>query len=168
MDFIETLMKELVEEVSKGIPEDVLADLKELSRLQADVSRCMMHNQIIDHRTITRINELTRQHFHAAEENVKANEKQHETFDFGEAIRRMKEGTRVARKGWNGKGQYIMLAINIDYTNLDGKYFHAHHSDIGSKAIAFVGTRGTQIGWLASQADMLADDWYEVQPNGRD
>ncbi|MBQ1509685.1 MAG: DUF2829 domain-containing protein [Selenomonadaceae bacterium] len=163
MDFIESLMKEIVEEVSKGIPEDVLEDLKELSKLQTEVQKCLVKHQIIDHRTITRINELTRQHFHAAEENVKANEKQHETFDFGEAIRRVKKGTHVARKGWNGKGQYIMLALNIDYTNLDGKYFHAHHSDIGSKAIALVGTRGKQIGWLASQADMLADDWYELK-----
>ena len=162
MDFIETLLKELVEEASKGIPEDVLADLKELSMLQADVRRCMVRNQIIDHRMITRINELTKKHFIAAKENVKDNENP-ETFDFGEAIRRVKKGTRVARKGWNGKGQYIMLAINIDYTNFDGKYFHAHHSDIGSKAIAFVGTRGTQIGWLASQADMLAEDWYELK-----
>ena len=31
--------------------------------------------------------------------------------------------------------------------------------DIGSKAIVFCGTRGEQIGWLASQADMLAEDW---------
>jgi len=162
MDFIETIMKEIVEEVSKGIPEDVLADLKELSKLQTEVEKCLLKHQIIDHRTITRINELTKKHFSAAKENVKANEKP-ETFDFGEAIRRVKKGTRVARKGWNGKGQYIMLAINIDYTNFDGKYFHAHHSDIGSKAIAFVGTRGTQIGWLASQSDMLAEDWYEVK-----
>lgn len=30
---------------------------------------------------------------------------------------------------------------------------------IGNKAIAFVGTSGVQIGWLASQSDMLAEDW---------
>ena len=33
------------------------------------------------------------------------------------------------------------------------------HEAIGNKAIAFVGTSGVQMGWLASQADMLADDW---------
>ena len=33
---------------------------------------------------------------------------------------------------------------------------------IGNKALAFVGTSGVQLGWLASQADMLADDWMIV------
>ena len=47
------------------------------------------------------------------------------SFGFGDAIKYMKRGLKVARKGWNG----------------------------------FVGTSGVQMGWLASQADMLADDW---------
>ena len=33
------------------------------------------------------------------------------------------------------------------------------HDAIGNRAIAFCGTSGVQLGWLASQADMLADDW---------
>ena len=35
----------------------------------------------------------------------------------------------------------------------------AEHDAIGNQAIAFVGTSGVQMGWLASQADMLAEDW---------
>ena len=35
--------------------------------------------------------------------------------------------------------------------------------DMGNKAIAFIGTRGIQIGWLASQSDLLAEDWYIVE-----
>ena len=162
MDFIEKLLTEMVEEVSKGIPEDVLEDLKELSKLQTEVQKCLVKHQIIDHRTITRINELTRQHFHAAEENVKPNEKP-ETFDFGEAIRRVKGGARVARKGWNGKGQHIQLACNISYMTKGGKIVNPYHNNIGNNAVAFVGTSGVQLEWLASQADMLAEDWYELK-----
>jgi hypothetical protein len=36
---------------------------------------------------------------------------------------------------------------------------NVNHDNIGNKALAFVGTSGVQMGWLASQADMLADDW---------
>ena len=40
---------------------------------------------------------------------------------------------------------------------------NAKHDAIGNKAIAFVGTSGIQLGWLASQADILAEDWKIVE-----
>ena len=46
--------------------------------------------------------------------------------------------------------------------NSNGEIVNAQHNDIGSTAFAFVGTRGVQLGWLASQADMLADDWMII------
>lgn len=87
-----------------------------------------------------------------------------ELMDFGEAIECMKEGYKVARQGWNGKNQYIELAIAISYVNTDGEIINCEHEAIGNKAIAFVGTSGVQMGWLASQADMLAEDWVLVDP----
>lgn len=81
---------------------------------------------------------------------------------FGLAIEAMKKGARVARKGWNGKNQYIELAKNISYTTTDGTVVNCDHEAIGKRAIAFVGTQGVQMGWLASQADMLAEDWMLV------
>ena len=78
---------------------------------------------------------------------------------FGIAIEMIKRGFKVARKGWNGKKQYIQLATCISYTAADGTIVNCDHNDIGNKAIAFIGTSGVQMGWLASQADMLADDW---------
>lgn len=81
------------------------------------------------------------------------------TFSFGDAIKYLKRGMRVARQGWNGKKQYIELASNISYVNAAGDIVNCEHEAIGNKAIAFVGTSGVQIGWLASQADMLAEDW---------
>lgn len=81
------------------------------------------------------------------------------TFSFGEAIKYLKRGFKVARKGWNGKEQYIQLATGISYKAADGKIVNCLHDAIGNAAVAFVGTSGVQMGWLASQADMLAEDW---------
>lgn len=82
---------------------------------------------------------------------------------FGIAIEMIKRGFKVARKGWNGKKQYIQLATAISYKSMDGDVVNCEHESIGNKAIAFVGTSGVQMGWLASQADMLAEDWVIVE-----
>nr|DAV24572.1 MAG TPA: Protein of unknown function (DUF2829) [Caudoviricetes sp.] len=81
------------------------------------------------------------------------------TFGFSDAIRYLKRGLKVARKGWNGKKQYIQLATGISYKSADGEIVNCEHEAIGNMAIAFIGTSGVQMGWLASQADMLAEDW---------
>lgn len=82
---------------------------------------------------------------------------------FGIAIDMVKKGHKIQREGWNGKGQYVELASNISYTNAAGDTVNAQHAAIGNAALAFVGTSGVQLGWLASQADMLADDWRIVE-----
>lgn len=82
---------------------------------------------------------------------------------FGLAIEAMKKGKKVARRGWNGKNQHIELATRISYMTADGVFVNVEHEAIGNKAIAFCGTSGVQMGWLASQADMLADDWEVVE-----
>ena len=82
---------------------------------------------------------------------------------FGMAIEAAKKGKRIARKGWNGKGQYVELAKAISYKSPTGAVVNAEHDAIGNQALAFVGTSGVQMGWLASQADMLADDWEIVE-----
>ena len=81
------------------------------------------------------------------------------TFSFGEAIKYLKRGMKVARKGWNGKKQYIQLASGISYKTADNQIVNCEHDAIGNKAVAFVGTSGVQMGWLASQAVLLAEDW---------
>jgi hypothetical protein len=87
----------------------------------------------------------------------------HPKITFSEAIQLLKEGKRVQRQGWNGKGQYIELATAISYKNAKGEIINCNHDAIGNQAIAFVGTSGVQMGWLASQADMLAEDWQVVE-----
>lgn len=81
---------------------------------------------------------------------------------FGEAIEAAKRGAKIQRHGWNGKGQYIEVASCISYKNAAGQVINCNHDAIGNKALAFVGTNGVQMGWLASQSDMLADDWKTV------
>ena len=83
--------------------------------------------------------------------------------NFGLAIEAMKKGKKCRRAGWNGKNQHIELASAISYTSPEGVIVNAEHDAIGNKAIAFCGTSGIQMGWLASQADMLADDWEIVE-----
>ena len=98
-----------------------------------------------------------------AEEQLEWNlEKENEktpSMSFGEAMNFVKAGFKIQRKGWNGKSQYVELATCISYKNAQGEIVNCEHEAIGNKALAFVGTSGIQIGWLASQADMLAEDW---------
>ena len=83
--------------------------------------------------------------------------------DFGWAINALKAGQKVTRNGWNGKRQYIELATCVSYKNTQGEIVNVNHDTMGNKAIAFVGTSGVQLGWLASQSDMLSDDWMEYK-----
>ena len=83
--------------------------------------------------------------------------------NFGLAIEAVKKGKKCRRAGWNGKNQHIELATRISYMTAGGVYMNVEHEAIGNKAIAFVGTSGVQMGWLASQADMLAEDWEIVE-----
>lgn len=158
-----------------GIPENVRDDLKRLSIIQARIKTCLSMNKAISTKDLEEYNALCYKQFptyqdgsefekEEPKEGTEEKAADFETTDFAGAIRAVKQGCRCARKGWNGKGQYIELAKNISYDTEAWSLRHEvlHHEDIGSEAIVFVGTRGRQIGWLASQADMLADDWYMV------
>ena len=86
-----------------------------------------------------------------------------DAMNFGLAIEAAKRGAKIARRGWNGKGQSVELASAISYVTPGGETVNAEHEAIGNRAFAFVGSSGVQMGWLASQADMLADDWHIVK-----
>ncbi len=99
-----------------------------------------------------------------------------DTFDFGEAIHRLKDGRRVARSGWNGKGMFIIRVPGTQQAMLrdDSPYFSAlrnlpdfdgtceilPHIDMWTTNSE--GRRAFLPGWLASQTDMLATDWSEI------
>lgn len=73
---------------------------------------------------------------------------------FGEAIEALKAGEQVARIGWNGKGMWLCLipAGNAMWKGLPMQ------DCIGMRTAA----GDMQPGWLASQADMLSEDWCIV------
>jgi len=77
------------------------------------------------------------------------------TGSFGWALERLGAGKHVARKGWNGKGMWL---CNIHPGNATHKGFDMQPC-IGMKTA----DGKMQPGWLASQADMLAEDWVVVE-----
>lgn len=85
---------------------------------------------------------------------------------FGHAIHALKAGHRVARAGWNGKDMFLFLVAGSRFTvnrpPLLGIYPEGtvvdYHPHIDMKT-----AQGYVVPWLASQADMLADDWCIVE-----
>jgi hypothetical protein len=79
--------------------------------------------------------------------------------NFGQALEDLKLGAKVARKGWNGKGIFIELQVPDEHSKMTHPYI-------------FIDTTGLQtenpdapksrVPWLASQTDMLAEDWVIV------
>lgn len=80
-------------------------------------------------------------------------------YDFGAAIRHVRNGGKASRFGWNGKKQYIVLGQMKKCVVHGDVIVEPQHDAVGDNFIMFVGTSGYQCGWLASQADLLADDW---------
>ena len=79
--------------------------------------------------------------------------------NFGEALEALKLGSKVARSGWNGKGMFLFLVkpVEIEYKKaLPSKYDSAEHLE--SIAMKTADDK-ILVGWLASQSDMLAEDW---------
>lgn len=86
------------------------------------------------------------------------------SMNFGDALEALKDGKRVAREGWNGKGMYIFLAYEPDFvTDADISAFDGKGVIVGDMLVMKTAQETFQPGWLASQADMLAEDWFVVE-----
>lgn len=94
--------------------------------------------------------------------------------NFGETIAALKEGKKVSRAGWNGKGMWLILVPGTKPAILkEGTPYHTHlgmseceilpHIDMWTTNAE--GRRAMLPGWLASQSDMLAEDWTIVEGN---
>lgn len=93
---------------------------------------------------------------------------------FGQALEKLKEGYKVARYGWNGKGMFIYLVngTKVHYDKLRNEA--AKHLEVdkrlneGKTAIinSHIDMKAADgsivVGWLASQTDMLSEDWVLV------
>ena len=88
-----------------------------------------------------------------------------EEFDFGEAIAMLKLGKKVARRGWNGKGMFLFLVPGsqfiVNRAPLLGIYPEGTQIDY-CPHIDMRTADGKIVPWLASQTDVLAEDWSEV------
>ena len=82
--------------------------------------------------------------------------------DFGDVIKAMKEDNtkKFARKGWNGKGIYIQLQVPDEHSKMTLPYIYMVTSKLESDNPD--APRG-RVPWLASQTDMLCDDWVEIR-----
>lgn len=96
--------------------------------------------------------------------------------DFGQAIREMKAGHKVCRAGWNGKGMWIVIMPELSLPSYNTQGTDRKVNDRTAKWIGkdkplesqayiamWTAQEKWQPGWLASQSDILADDWQIVQ-----
>ena len=73
--------------------------------------------------------------------------------DIGEALRKLRAGKAVARAGWNGKKQYLQLQVPDANSKMTLPYVYIRT------------VTGDLVPWLASQTDLLADDWFSLFPD---
>jgi len=91
--------------------------------------------------------------------------------DFGWALKKLNEGHKVARKGWNGKGMFIYLvrgSILAKSSLRNEAKNHCESLPVDSiKVCPHIDMKAADdsivVGWLASQTDMLSDDWDLVE-----
>jgi hypothetical protein len=84
-------------------------------------------------------------------------------FAFGDALIVVKCGGKIARKGWNGKNMFVFLREGRQITNVDPST--PMGGDFESLPHLCMRTADGKccVGWLASQTDLLAEDWYVVE-----
>lgn len=79
------------------------------------------------------------------------------TVSFGDALSQLKKGERVARNGWNGKNMWLQLQTPDAHSKMTLPYIYIEYPN-GHPAYP----TGSRVPWLASQTDMLAEDWFVV------
>lgn len=72
---------------------------------------------------------------------------EHPSSTFGQALEALKSGERVTREGWNGKDMWLALQVPDEHSKMTLPYIYM-------KTV-----QGDLVPWLASQTDMLAEDW---------
>ena len=86
-----------------------------------------------------------------------------EMLNFGQAVEHLKLGEKVAREGWNGKGMYLYkVSHELPYPPLAPDEGWKEGVFEESAFIVMKTADDTLIPWLASQTDILAEDWTIV------
>lgn len=76
--------------------------------------------------------------------------------DIGKAVEAIRDGKKVQRSKWNGKGMHLELVWN-------GKFQRPYKSYEVEPFVALYTAQGTWVPWTCSQSDLLADDWEVVE-----
>jgi hypothetical protein len=71
-----------------------------------------------------------------------------ETFGFGRALELLRAGRAVERAGWNGRGMQVGLQVPDGHSKMTRPYIYMSTAD------------GSLVPWVASQTDLLAEDWH--------
>lgn len=87
--------------------------------------------------------------------------------DFGKAIEALKDGKKVSRQGWNGKDMFIYLVkgrvVPVEDLKNEASFHYPLSKDVDVKVCDHIDMKAADgsivVGWLASQTDMLSDDW---------
>lgn len=79
--------------------------------------------------------------------------------DFGQALIELKNGNKVKRKGWNGDGIFLALQVPDKNSKMTQPYIYI--DTLGLKTNNPNAPKG-RVPWLASQTDMLAEDWEVI------
>ena len=83
--------------------------------------------------------------------------------DFGSAIKALKEGYKVAREGWNGKGLKVVLQSPDEHSKMTLPYLYMEYPPTPASETAPANHINAKVPWLASQTDILAEDWTVVE-----
>lgn len=71
-------------------------------------------------------------------------------FGIGEVIKNLRNGSKVARSGWNSKGLHLALQVPDEHSKITLPYIYMYTA------------QGDLVPWTASQTDILANDWELV------
>ena len=83
--------------------------------------------------------------------------------NFGDALQILKEGKKVQRIGWNGKGLWLELQVPDTHSKMTLPYIYINYPSIPASETAPANHLNARVPWLASQTDMLAEDWLVVE-----
>lgn len=85
-------------------------------------------------------------------------------FDFGRTIVCLKDGLKVSRSGWNGKGMFLYYVPANSYSTQTEAARSAFGDIVPYRAyIAMKTVNDEVVPWVASQSDILANDWMIVE-----
>ena len=85
--------------------------------------------------------------------------------NFGEAVEALKKGGVVGRSGWNGKGMFLLYVQYSNSVEAESNP-HCHYHNVRFDGLPWIGMKTADdkfVPWLASQTDILAEDWMLLE-----